>query len=415
MVKRAGLFTENLKISLRAIGSNRVRAVLTMAIIAFGIMALVGILTAIDAIKGSLTSQFSMMGANTFAITSRGMNVVVGGSETRTKNHAYISYREALEFKERFNAPAHTSISVMASGMGTVTYRDEETNPVVQVSGVDENYLQVGGYEIDRGRGFSSGEVNSSQSLAIIGSDVASKIFSAGTDPLGKIINVSGTRLEVIGVLKAKGASVISSDNVCFMPVTTARHYFSRPAMDFTISIKPYSNAGKKIVASEAEGVFRLVRGLDASDESDFNVTGSDAISELLLENIKFVTIAATIIGLITLAGAAVGLMNIMLVSVTERTREIGTRKALGAKTSAIKQQFLYESVIISQMGGAMGIILGILIGNIISGALQSSFILPWKWITAGVVICFLVGVISGYFPALKAARVNPIDALRYE
>ncbi|MBN1388694.1 MAG: ABC transporter permease [Bacteroidales bacterium] len=414
-MRKKGLFTENLRVSLRAIGSNRVRAILTMAIIAFGIMALVGILTAIDAIRGSLTNQFSMMGANTFSITSRGMTIVMGPSETRIKNHAYISYREAMEFKERFREPAHVSISVVASGMATVSYRSEETNPIIQLTGIDENYLQVGGYEIEKGRGFSAEEVASTRNLAIIGADVAKAIFKSDVDPIGKIINVGGCKLKVIGLLKAKGASILTSDNVCFMPVTTARHYFSRPSMDFTVTIKPYAKTDVNMMASEAEGIFRLVRGLDARDESDFIVTKSDVISELLIENIKFVTIAATLIGLITLAGAAVGLMNIMLVSVTERTREIGTRKAMGAKTSTIKNQFLYESVIIGQMGGILGIILGILIGNIISSALQSSFILPWKWIIGGVAVCFVVGVISGYFPAVKAANVDPIEALRYE
>ncbi|MDT8402005.1 MAG: ABC transporter permease [Bacteroidales bacterium] len=414
-MRKKGLFSENLRVSLRAIGSNRVRAILTMAIIAFGIMALVGILTAIDAIKGSLTSQFSMMGANTFQITSRGMTIIMGANQARTKNHVYISYREAMEFKERFQEPAHVGISVVASGMATVTYRTEETNPIVQLSGIDEDYLQVGGYEIDRGRSFTSEEVASTRNLAIIGTDVARAIFRSDIDPLGKVINVAGSKLKVIGILKAKGASALSSDNVCFMPITTARHYFSRPDMDFTISVMPYAQTDLDMMASEAEGIFRLVRNLDARDESDFNITKSDAISALLIENIKFVTIAATIIGLITLAGAAVGLMNIMLVSVTERTREIGTRKAMGAKTSTIKNQFLYESVIIGQMGGIFGIILGIVIGNIISSTLQSSFILPWKWIIGGVVVCFVVGVISGYFPAVKAANVDPIEALRYE
>ena len=414
-MRKKGLFTENIKVSLRAIGSNRVRAILTMAIIAFGIMALVGILTAIDAIKGSLTSQFSMMGANTFSITSRGMTIVIGNSGTRTKNHAHISYREAMEFRERFKEPAFVSISVVASGMATVSYRSEETNPIIQLTGIDENDLQVGGYEIDKGRGFSVEEVASNRNLAIIGADVARDIFMSDIDPIGKIINVGGCKLKVIGLLKAKGTSILTSDNVCFMPVTTARHYFSRPNMDFTITIMPYAKTDMEMLASEAEGIFRLVRGLDARDESDFNVTKSDVLSDLLIENIKFVTIAATLIGLITLAGAAVGLMNIMLVSVTERTREIGTRKAMGAKTSTIKNQFLYESVIIGQMGGILGIILGILIGNIISSALQSSFILPWKWIIGGVVVCFVVGVISGYFPAVKAANVDPIEALRYE
>ncbi|MGM0666783.1 MAG: ABC transporter permease, partial [Bacteroidota bacterium] len=306
-------------------------------------------------------------------------------------------------------------ISVVASGMATVSYRSEETNPVVQLSGIDEYYLDVSGYEIERGRAFTPEEISSTRNLAIIGADVAKAIFSPDTDPIDKVISVAGSKLKVVGLLKSKGASALSSDNVCFMPVTTARHYFSRPGMDFTISVMPFAKTDLDMMASEAEGVFRLVRGLDARDESDFNITKSDTISALLLENIKFVTLAATLIGLITLAGAAVGLMNIMLVSVTERTKEIGTRKAMGAKTATIKNQFLYESVIIGQMGGILGIILGILIGNIISSALQSAFILPWKWIIGGVVVCFVVGVVSGYFPAVKAARVDPIEALRYE
>ncbi|HKL66788.1 MAG TPA: FtsX-like permease family protein, partial [Bacteroidales bacterium] len=318
-------------------------------------------------------------------------------------------------FKERYREPAHVSISVVASGMSTISYRDEETNPIIQLSGIDDLYLRVGGYEVEKGRGFSPHEIMSTRNVAIIGADVARDIFGPDLDPLGKIISAGGLKLKVVGVLKSKGSSAITSDNVCFIPVTTARHYFSRPGMDFTITIMPLPGISQPMLEAEAEGLFRLVRGLDARDESDFNVTRSDTISQLLIENIKFVTLAATLIGIITLAGAVVGLMNIMLVSVTERTREIGTRKAIGAKPSTIKRQFLYESVIIGQMGGLLGIILGILIGNLIAGALGTSFIIPWKWIIGGVAACFVVGVVSGYFPAVKAAGTDPIEALRYE
>ncbi len=414
-MKRMALFLENLKISLRAIRSNRTRAILTMMIIAFGIMALVGILTAIDAIKGTLTSQFSMMGANTFTITSRGFAVAIGNNETRVRNHSYISFREAMEFKERFDEPAITSVSVMASGMATVSYRTEETNPIVQLSGVDESYLNIAGYEIESGRMFSPSEVESNRMLAVIGTDLQNDLFLNGEDPLDKIINVAGVKLKVIGVLASKGASIISSDNVCFMPVTTARQYFSRPNMTYSISVMPLRETSMDMLSSEAEGLFRVVRGLDPRDETDFNISKSDQIANMLIENTKFVTIAATLIGFITLFGAAVGLMNIMLVSVTERTREIGVRKAMGAKTSVIKQQFLYESILISQFGGILGIILGLLIGNLISSALQSSFIVPWRWVLGGVALCFVVGVVSGYFPALRAAKIDPIEALRYE
>ncbi|MDQ1332614.1 MAG: putative transport system permease protein [Bacteroidota bacterium] len=410
-----GLFKDNLRISIRAIKSNRVRAILTICIIAFGIMALVGILTAIDAIKSSLTNQFTMMGANSFSITSRGMNIQVGNDKIRAKNFSRISYREATEFKTKFSEPAWVAISYRASGLATVKYGLEETNPNIDLLGVDENYISVSGYEIEAGRNFSAEEIQMSRRLALIGSNIASKLFIGGIDPVGKEVSVAGLKMQVAGVLKSKGASIVNSNDVCLTPVTTARQYFPRPNMNFTITVMPLGPGNLDIMAGEAEGVFRIVRNLDPRDESDFNVSKSDNIVALLLKNIKYVTLAATIIGIVTLFGAAVGLMNIMLVSVTERTREIGVRKAVGAKPKTIKNQFLFESVLIGQLGGVFGIILGILIGNAVSAMLKSSFVVPWVWVIMGIIVCFIVGVVSGYAPAVKAANIDPIEALRYE
>ena len=410
-----GIFRENLRISFRAIRSNRLRAILTMCIIAFGIMALVGILTAIDAIKSSLTNQFTMMGANSFTITSRGMNIRIGNSSTRQKNFSRISYREAIEFKDRFKEPAWVSISFNASGSCTVKYKTKETNPIVRLTGIDENYLSVSGYEVETGRNFSLDDVQLTRHFVLIGTEVVQKLFSDGVDPIGKEITVTGLNLLVVGVLKSKGSSFTSSDNTCLIPITTARQYFSRPNMTFGISVMPYKPVNLDMMTGEAESIFRIVRNLNPRDESDFNISKSDNIVNLLLKNIRYVTLAATLIGVITLFGAAVGLMNIMLVSVTERTREIGTRKAIGAKTTTIKYQFLFESIMIGQMGGILGIILGILIGNAVSSMLRSSFIIPWVWVITGVIVCFIVGVVSGYAPAVKAAKIYPIEALRYE
>lgn len=414
-VLKIAIFKENLKISFRAIRSNKVRAILTICIIAVGIMALVGILTAIDSIKSSLTNQFTMMGANSFTITSRSMNIRVGNDRSRTKNFSRITFREAEEFKTRFTEAANVSISFNASGLSTVKYGSEKTNPNVNLMGVDENQLAVAGYEISSGRNFSSDEIQMIRHNVIIGSDIVKDLFPSGVDPLGKEITVAGMKLMVTGILKTKGSGFGNPDRICFMPITTARQYFSQPNMTFNISIMPINAVNLDVMTGEAEAVFRIVRNLNPKDESDFNISKSDNIVNMLLKNIRYVTLAATIIGIVTLFGAAVGLMNIMLVSVTERTREIGVRKAIGAKTQTIKYQFLFESIMIGQLGGIFGIILGILIGNAVSSMLKSSFVIPWIWVLTGILVCFIVGVVSGYAPAVKAANIDPIEALRYE
>jgi len=413
--KELALFWENLRIATRSVRSNLLRSILTILIIAFGIMALVGILTAIESIKSTINSEFSRMGANSFMIESRSVQIHIGNQRNRVINNSQITYDESTRFKNDFNFPALVSIMVRASGNSTVKYKSVKTNPNIPVIGTDENYIFTSGLEIEKGRNFTFQDVNSMKNFVIIGSQLSTKLF--GTDnPLDEIVNIGDGKYRVIGVLKEKGSSMGNNiDQICVLPVTSVRLYFSQPNMMYRITVLPNSAQLVDIALSEAEGLFRQIRKLGLADENDFNLNKSDNLAKMLIDNIKYVTLAATIIGVITLLGAAIGLMNIMLVSVSERTREIGTRKAIGANSKMIRRQFLYESVMIGQMGGLLGIILGILIGNLVSVLMGSSFIVPWLWILGGILVCLLVGVLSGLLPAIRAARLDPIMALRYE
>lgn len=415
-MKIFGLLSENLRISLRSIRANMLRAILTMLIIGFGIMALVGILTAIDAIRHSITEEFARMGANTFSIESRPLNIQMGGERERRRNYDYISYREAREFKSSYDFPAEVSIFTRATSIATVKYGSEKTHPNITVIGADENYLNTAGYEIGQGRNFSAQEVMMNRNYALVGQGIIKKIFGKNDTPLDKLVTIGSGRYKVIGVLAQRGSSMGGDgDNLCILPYTNVRQYFSRPNMRYSINVTPIDPTLMEPAMGEAEGVFRQVRNLDVKDESDFHINRSDSIANMMIENLKFVTIAATLIGVITLFGAVIGLMNIMLVSVTERTREIGIRKAIGAKATTIKQQFLFEAVLIGQMGGLIGIVLGIVVGNLVSMIVNTAFFVPWPWILLGVLLCFCVGVVSGYYPAQKASKLDPILALHYE
>jgi len=410
------LVIENIRISLDSVRTHLLRTILTILIIAFGIMALVGILTATDSIKYFLTQNFSMMGSNTFTIRNRTMNAHIGGDRPREKRYEPITYDQALDFKSRYDFPGTASVFTYATGIATVKYETNKTNPNVRVLGTDEDYFTTSGDEIDKGRNFTPGEIYYGSSVVVIGAELVANLFKNKEDPVGKIISVGPGKYRVIGVLKSKGSSMgFSGDRSCFIPLNNVRINFPRDNMSFNINVMANRTELVDAAIGEATAQLRNIRKVPVGIDDTFEITKSDNIAKMLIDNIKYVTLAATLIGLITLLGAAIGLMNIMLVSVTERTREIGIRKAIGATKRVIRNQFLVEAIVIAQLGGFLGIFLGILVGNVISLLIGSAFLIPWMWILTGVVLCFFVALASGIVPARKAANLDPIESLRYE
>jgi putative ABC transport system permease protein len=379
-------------------------------------MALVGILTSIDSIKYYLNENFMMMGSNTFTIRNRSMRIQMGNKSTLPKNFRAITWKEALDFKSEFQFKSFTSVYTFAASTATVKFGSEKTNPNISVIGSDENYVVTSGNEIEKGRNMSANEVLYGTHVVVLGSGIVSKIFKNKEDPLDKIISIGPSKYRVIGVMKSKGSSMgFNPDNVCILPVTNVRQVFSRQNMSFSINVMVEDPMLLDAGIGEATGLFRIIRNVRLEDEDSFDVAKSDNLAEMLFDNLKYLRLAATIIGIITLIGAAIGLMNIMLVSVTERTREIGIRMAMGANRITIRNQFLVEAIVIGQIGGLVGIVLGIGIGNILSLLIGSSFIIPWAWIALGVVLCFVVAVLSGFIPASKASKLDPVESLRYE
>ncbi len=406
---------ENVKVALESIRSNKLRTFLTALIIAIGLMALVGILTSIDAIKGSLNNTFSSMGANSFTIRNRGTGIRIGGKGSKPKRWPVITYREAMTFKDRYPVQAMVSVNTFASFAATVKYKNEKTNPNISVLGADAEYIATGGYKIAEGRNFSNSEMEFGASVVIIGDEIKNKFFDK-TSAVDKIITIGSNKFRVIGVFESKGSSgTFGGDKVCVIPIIRGRQIMTSSNPTYTISVMSSDPLLMEYASGEATALMRKIRNLSAPEESNFEITKSDAIAETLISNLKFVQVAGVAIGLITLIGAAIALMNIMMVSVTERTREIGIRKAVGANPSLIRKQFLYEAIVICLIGGGIGIFLGIVMGNLLAMAMGASFLIPWVWIFIGLVACVGTGLASGIIPASKASKLDPVDALRYE
>ncbi|MGM0579677.1 MAG: ABC transporter permease [Bacteroidota bacterium] len=411
-------YLENIKEGVRSIKGNRLRTILTAAIIAIGITALVGILTAIDGIQSSVSGNLAGLGANNFDIETRGMDgrrSTSGGK--KEKIYEPIGYKEAVQFKNKFNFDGNVSISTMITGNAELKYKSEKTTPTIRVYASDENYLIQNAYEIEEGRNFAPLEIQNNSGVVILGANVVDKLFKENVDPINKDISFFGSRFKVIGVLKEQGGmGGGGADQSVLIPVGLSTLFANR-TLQYGITVSVSDPIFMDQGIAEATGVMRGIRGDLIGQENSFNIQKSESLAERMEEIAGYLRMGGFAIGAITLLGASIGLMNIMMVSVTERTREIGIRKAIGASPSKIRLQFLWEAIVICQLGGIAGIIFGISIGNGISTLIndEGSFVVPWLWMIVGVVICVVVGLISGYYPAYKASKLDPIESLRYE
>ncbi|HET7360568.1 MAG TPA: ABC transporter permease [Salinimicrobium sp.] len=410
------LFTENIRIAFDSIKSQILRTILTVMIIAIGITALVGILSAVSALENTISSDFAAMGANTFNLQQYESQVRINGGEERRKINPIITYREAKEFKDSFRFPnTKTSISFTGTSDAEIKFRNEKTDPEVPVLGVNEHFLSNSGLKIEEGRSFNYFDIKNNNNVAVLGSDFTEGLFE-NVNPINKTISVRGVKFKVIGVLESEGSTFGNNQDLrVLIPIQHARSIFNRADINYNISVKVDNKAMIEGAQSEAVITFRNIRGLSPREENNFGMNRSDELINQILSITGYLNVAAWIISIITIFGSSIALMNIMLVSVTERTREIGVRKALGAKKNTIATQFFMETLLIGQIGGVIGIILGILIGMAVSSFADFDFVTPWKAILWATGITILVAILAGSYPAAKAAKQDPIESLRYE
>ena len=407
------LFKENIKIALGSIRTQLLRTILTVLIIAIGIWALVSILTVVAALENTLSGNFASMGSNTFAIEQYDMKSRI---DDEKKENPIITYNEAVSFKNKFVFPScNTSLAFTATSGAEVKYDNEKTDPEVSVLGVDDFYITNSGLELTSGRNFTPFDIQNNAPVCVVGADFEKGLFK-NINGIDKIISIRGSKFKVIGILKGKGSTFGRSEDLRVMiPIQVARSMFSASDINYTVSVLV---AKKELLDQASENallLMRQVRKLNPVEDSNFGISRSDDLINKILSITQYLGISAWVIGIITIFGSSIALMNIMLVSVTERTREIGVRKALGATKSTIAWQFFMETLVIGQLGGLLGIILGILSGFGIASAMDFKFVIPWGAIIAAFITTFIVAIISGSFPALKAAKLDPIEALRYE
>jgi putative ABC transport system permease protein len=405
-----------LRIAFDSIKNQLLRTILTVLIIAIGIMALVAILSSVSALENTISSDFSSMGANTFNIQRYEFGTQRQSGRELQKINPVISYRNVVDFEKSYTFPyTKTAISFVGTRNAEIKYENKKTDPEASVLGVNEYFIQNSGLEIDEGRELNYFDVQNSNSVCVIGSDLKRALLD-DVNPINKTISVRGAKFKVVGVLKTKGATFGNNQDLrMIIPIQKARTIFTNPNINYSLSVKADKKDMLESAQDEAILTFRNVRGLSPVEDNNFGLERSDDLINRIGSITQYLYMAAWVISIITIFGSSIALMNILFVSVSERTREIGVRKALGAKRRTIAFQFFMEAIIIGQLGGILGIILGVLIGVLVSAIAKFQFAIPWLAMFSAFSIAFIVAIVSGLLPAVKAAKLDPIESLRYE
>jgi putative ABC transport system permease protein len=409
-------FREILRLAFSALSANKLRSGLTMLGITIGVFSVISVMTATGALQGSIETGLSFLGSNIFQF-SKYPPLGQGGPKAREKyaNRKNVTYEQATRY-ERLMEPTGATISLKVFDESKrVTYGHLRTNPNITLCGTNQNFLISNGYAIDSGRNLNDADVALARNVVVIGYDIRTRIFPV-EDPLGKVIKVSNKNYTVIGCLASKGSSFgQSNDAIVLVPITRYFEDFGHQNRTVNIATQAPSQELYDRTLNAALGAMRAARSLGPGVDDDFEVFTNDSLVAAFASVADAVRAGAFVISSVALLAAGVGIMNIMLVSVTERTKEIGIRKSIGAKKADILKQFLVEAVFLSELGGAVGILLGVLGGDALASALAASVIFPWGWALAGLVVCSAIGIGFGMYPAWRAAALDPIEALRFE
>ena len=402
--------------ALNSIRANKLRASLTLLGIVIGVFSIIGVMTLLDALQKGIDSGLSQLGTSTFQVQKWPATFVSGpGKWRKYEKRKPITIDEGYRLKELAVLPKYVGLEDWSGGK-TVKYGSEQTNPNFQMGGVTTEFLPANNHSLSEGRFFTEEEVKSTRNIAVVGMEVVDKLFPF-TSPLDKEIEIDGNRFTIIGVLTAKGENLgQSQDNLVLVPLYTIdKIYGARKDRSLNITVSAYSKAQLDETQEEVIGLMRQIRKVPPGEENDFEIWSNESLVREANNFTIYFKYGAGVISFISLIAAGIGIMNIMLVTVTERTKEIGIRMAIGAKRSNILTQFLFEAILLCELGGLIGIAVGIGIGNLLGSIFNFPVTIPYDWVAIGVIVCSLIGIIFGTYPAFKAAKLNPIDALRYE